>query len=35
MIDADDDVVAETAAVLRKAQGLNITYWRKLGDTRI
>jgi hypothetical protein len=29
--DTDDDVVAETVAAWKKAQGLNVTYWQDTG----
>ncbi len=29
--DTDDDVVAETVAAWKKAQGLNVTYWQAIG----
>ena len=31
MTDTDDDVVAETVAAWKKAQGLNATYWQAIG----
>jgi hypothetical protein len=31
VINTDDDVVAETVAAWKKAQGLNVTYWQAIG----
>ncbi len=30
--DTDDDVVAETVAAWKKAQGLNVTYWPAMSE---
>jgi hypothetical protein len=31
MTDTDDDVVADTVAAWKKAQGLNVTHWQAVG----
>jgi hypothetical protein len=32
--DTDDDVVTETVAAWKKAQGLNVSYWPDIGEAK-